>query len=116
MQAQKMTPMGYQNVLAHADAHAAALKAQQTPQQEKPSESIAFGDLPPAGKVQLAAQAGIQLSAQDIQAEDVKQTLLKKMPVSEEGPGKESKKSNFPNQEPGAAAKKFPAPSGQGAQ
>lgn len=32
-----------------------------------PGESINFKDLPPAGKIQLAAQAGIQLQPQDVQ-------------------------------------------------
>jgi len=112
MQAQKLTPLGYMNVMAHADAHAAAIKAAQQPQQEKPNESISLKDLPPAGQVQMAAQAGIQISPQDVQAEDVKQTLLKKMPVSEKGPGQESDKGKFPKEEPGAAMK---APSGEGA-
>ena len=117
MQAQKMTPMGYANVMAHADAHAAAIKAaQQPPQQKPPSESINFADLPPEGQAQMAAQAGIQITPPQINMDDVKDTLLKKMPISEEGPGKESKKDKFPQAGPATAGKKFPAPSGEGAQ
>ena len=43
------------------------------PQQEEnkpPSRSISFKDLPPAGKQQLAAQAGIQIEEGEIEAED----------------------------------------------
>lgn len=38
---------------------------QQPPPPKSPSESITFKDLPPNGKIQLAQQAGIQLTPQD---------------------------------------------------
>jgi hypothetical protein len=41
-------------------------QAQQQTQQKTPSETIAFKDLPPEGKIQMAAHAGIQLSPQDV--------------------------------------------------
>lgn len=45
----------------------------QTQSQEKaPSRSISFKDLPPEGKVQMAAQAGIEISPNDIAMEEVK--------------------------------------------
>mgnify|MGYP001585301495 CR=1 FL=1 len=37
---------------------------------KEPSKSISFKDLPPEGKAQLAAQAGIQLSADEIEAQE----------------------------------------------
>jgi len=39
------------------------------PEKKGPSESISFKDLPPAGQAQMAAQAGIQLLPEEIQAE-----------------------------------------------
>jgi hypothetical protein len=38
-------------------------------QPKGPSESISFKDLPPEGQEQMAAQAGIQISAQELQAQ-----------------------------------------------
>jgi hypothetical protein len=68
--AKRETPQWYQNVSLHAQAHQKALQAAQAPPQEKPpSETINFKDLPPAGQVQLAAKGGIQLSPQDIIAQ-----------------------------------------------
>lgn len=43
-------------------------KPQEAP--KGPSESVSFKDLPPEGKVQLAAQAGIQLDANQIRADE----------------------------------------------
>jgi hypothetical protein len=43
---------------------------QQVTQQKVPSETIAFKDLPPEGKIQMAAHAGIQLSPQDVIQQD----------------------------------------------
>ena len=40
-------------------------KSQQGTQGKPPTESIAFKDLPPAGKLQMAQQAGIQLDPQE---------------------------------------------------
>jgi hypothetical protein len=80
-EAKVSNPEGYQNVRLHALAHkaqidAAQQKAQQqqlmmmqaknAPSPEKPSESLSFKDLPPAGKIQLASQAGITLGPQDV--------------------------------------------------
>ena len=64
--------------------------AQEAPKQEEapkgPAESISFKDLPPVGKIQMAAQAGIQLSAEDvaqIQAMGEKATASPQMPQEE---------------------------------
>lgn len=46
---------------------------QAPPAPEKPSESISFKDLPPEGKAQMAAQAGIQLDPGTIAAHDHQQ-------------------------------------------
>ena len=49
-------------------------KAKEPEQEEKgPSRSISFKDLPAEGKEQLAAQAGIQLSAEEIEADEMEQ-------------------------------------------
>lgn len=46
----------------------------EAPQEDKgPSESISFKDLPTEGKVQMAKQAGIHLSPQDVEAHEQKQ-------------------------------------------
>ncbi len=48
---------------------AEALKPAEAPESEKPpSESISFKDLPPEGQAQMAAQAGISISADAMQA------------------------------------------------
>jgi hypothetical protein len=72
-----------------AMSDAGLLDKQQEPTPEKgPSKSISFKDLPPEGQAQLAAQAGIQLSPEAIQANEqakqdqadnqsVKQMILK---------------------------------------
>lgn len=44
--------------------------AKNAPEKKVPSESIAFKDLPPEGKAQMAAQAGIQLHPEAIAAHD----------------------------------------------
>ena len=44
----------------------AMTNAQGKETQKPPAESISFKDLPPTGKVQMAAQAGIQLSPEDL--------------------------------------------------
>ena len=38
--------------------------------QKEPSKSISFKDLPKSGKVQLAAQAGMQLSPEEIEEQE----------------------------------------------
>lgn len=65
----KGNQIGLLNVRLYAlaqKANAAALQAQQ--QQQKVAESLSFKDLPSAGKVQEAAQAGIKLTPQDAAA------------------------------------------------
>lgn len=64
--AKAQNPMGFSNVRLHGLEHKKAMGAQQQPPQEKPSETIAFKDLPPEGQIQMAAQAGLQLVPQDI--------------------------------------------------
>jgi|HubBroStandDraft_4_1064222.scaffolds.fasta_scaffold00050_8 hypothetical protein len=65
-------PEGYENVMTHYDEHAAALKAKQgpPPPPKPPAESINYKDLDPTGKAQMAAQAGIHLDPNALQAED----------------------------------------------
>ena len=50
------------------------LDNRQEPQEENkpPSRSISFKDLPPSGKQQLAAQAGIDIGEEDIEMEDMR--------------------------------------------
>lgn len=48
----------------------AAITPQQPPPPPHPSESITFKDMPPAGKIQMAQQVGIQLSPQDFPQEE----------------------------------------------
>jgi len=50
------------------DSKLADNKQPQQPEDKGPSRSISFKDLPPSGQSQLAAQAGIQLSQQEIEA------------------------------------------------
>jgi hypothetical protein len=40
-----------------------------------PSRSISFKDLPPEGKTQLAAQAGIQLSPEEIKEQEIREDI-----------------------------------------
>ncbi len=55
-------PGWYLDVRAHAELHMAAVKAAQpAPEKDKPSVAINFGDLPPDGQVQAAAEAGITI-------------------------------------------------------
>jgi hypothetical protein len=59
----------FENKVNEAQQQAQQMQQQQTqqaPQQKTPSETIAFKDLPPEGKIQMAAHAGIQLSPQDV--------------------------------------------------
>lgn len=58
-----------------AQAHAQAQAQQQQQPNDKPAESISFKDLPPEGQVQLAAQAGIKLQPQQIQAHQAQQQV-----------------------------------------
>lgn len=55
-------------------------KPAQSNQSKSPSESITFKDLPPEGQIQMAAQAGIQLSPEAIaqqKAEEAAKTIIK---------------------------------------
>ena len=52
------------------DAGEAGEKAVADAQAKEPSKSISFKDLPAQGKVQLASQAGIQLSEEEIRAQE----------------------------------------------
>ena len=51
---------------------------QASQQEEKPpSRSIPFKDLPPSGKAQLAAQAGIDISPEEVVEDEVEQEQIK---------------------------------------
>jgi len=52
-----------------------------------PSQSLSFKDLPPEGKVQMAANAGIQLDQNSLEAEEqIKQaTELAKTAIRDKG-------------------------------
>jgi hypothetical protein len=67
-------PLGFMNVRLHAMAHQQAMQ-KNAQQQKGPSESMNFKDQPDMGKIQMAAQAGIQLTPQDLQQEEIKSTL-----------------------------------------
>ena len=89
---------GYENVSLHLDEHIAAAQAKQKPQGKKPpSESINIKDLPPKGAVQLAGQAGIELSPGDFAEEDAKEVLKKKLLA----PPKEANTPHIPRQPAG---------------
>jgi hypothetical protein len=68
-QARMENPAGYANVIAHAMQHKAQI-AQNDGAKKPPSESINFKDMPPSGKAQMAAQAGIQLSPEELEAKE----------------------------------------------
>lgn len=55
------------------------MQAQQQ-QGKGPSESINFKDLPPEGKIQMAAQAGIKLSPQGVMMQQAQQTPSQSVP------------------------------------
>ena len=86
-QAARENPAGYANFRLHAQMHQQVIaQRQQAALQQQmmlkhpppkppaaqppkgPSESMALKDLPPKGAIQMAAQAGIQLSEDDMQA------------------------------------------------
>src|ERR1700675_756608 len=69
----KSNPNGYKNVFLFAkQLQAIVQQAQQAnqPKPKPPSESINFKDLPTSGKVQEAAQAGIQLDPMEMEAKE----------------------------------------------
>ena len=111
IQSQQTSPQTYALVMEHANLHLQRMmsKQQGNQKEDKPSLSIQYQALPPEGQVQLAAMAGIQLTPQQIQAQAVKDTLLKKMPVGPGGPGT-SEPKNLP-----PAAGKRPSGISQGA-
>lgn len=59
-----------------------------------PSESISFKDLPPEGQAQMAAQAGIQLSPQQIQANDMQKQQQQQQQMQQQAQLKVQTKSN----------------------
>lgn len=63
------------SIEAIKDAGLADKEEEQPEQQKPPSESLSFKDLPPEGKVQMAAQAGIQLDANQIRADEQEQKM-----------------------------------------
>lgn len=72
--------LGYDNEQEERRMDASRQKAQQAAQAQQqpkgPAEAIGYADLPPSGQQQMAAQAGIHLSPQDIaqqQAQDQQQ-------------------------------------------
>ena len=46
-------------------------------EEKGPSESISFKDLPPSGKIQLAAKSGIELSEDEIQSNEAQDLIMK---------------------------------------
>ena len=58
------------------------VKGQEPEPQKEPSKSISFKDLPPSGKTQLAAQAGIQLSEEEIRAKEQEQQTMERAKLS----------------------------------
>jgi len=65
-----------EDIKLHGELHKKALAAQQAnqqAQQKPPSESVNFKDLPPDGKIQLAAQAGIKLNPEVMAAQQVQE-------------------------------------------
>jgi hypothetical protein len=70
IQAKTQNPMGFANVQAHFDEHD-RFDQQNKSQPKPPSESVNFKDLPPGGKAQMAAQAGIQLDPNELAAKEV---------------------------------------------
>ena len=58
-------PEGFANVRLHGIEHQKAMTAPPPPT-KPPSESINFKDLPPAGQIQMAGEAGIKLGPQDV--------------------------------------------------
>lgn len=60
------------------EINAQKAQAQQPSEQPKgPGETIGYKDLPPSGKIQLAAQAGIQLTPEDVQAQAMQDAAAK---------------------------------------
>lgn len=109
-QAKRDNPDGFMNVRLHALAHkqqvtqaqqaaqAEAMKpqllleqAKHSGQQKSPAESIAFKDLGPSGKIQVGAQAGLDLRA-DSAAELAGDTMGENTPPAKPAPAKPAPK------------------------
>lgn len=69
-------PAGFANVKAHAMEHQAQI--QKAAQNKPPSESMNFKDMPVSGKVQMAAQGGIQLDPMELMVKDAQDRQDKK--------------------------------------
>lgn len=65
------------------EINAQKAQAQQPPPTppKGPGETIGYKDLPPSGKIQLAAQAGIQLTPEDIQGQAMQDAAAKAAPL-----------------------------------
>jgi hypothetical protein len=84
--------LGYPNASAILDMEKQKQQAQQQAaqgQQKGPSTSIAFDQLPPTGKAQLAAQAGIQVDPNEFASMDMQQQMQEQA----------SKQQDFANQQ-----------------
>lgn len=97
--AERENPDGLQNVKLHAMAHFAELqKAQQGGAGKPPAESIAYKDLPPSGQVQMAQQAGIQLTPQDVMIDQMQDTQAKLLEAHVKTQGKPQGNAGPPQQ------------------
>jgi len=74
---------GLQYKQAMQAAQQAAAASQQPPPEppKGPGETIGYKDLPVAGKIQLAAKAGIQLTPEDVQAQTAQDAAAKAAPI-----------------------------------
>jgi hypothetical protein len=76
IKAARENPMGFANVQAHAVEHQQNI--QKPGQAKPPAESINFKDLPVSGKVQMGAQAGIQINPVELVAKEMQDRQDKK--------------------------------------
>lgn len=90
-------PIIDQMMRQHIAMHQQALQAQQgQPQTKPPSESISFKDLPVEGKIQMAQQAGIELSPQGLLQQQQMENQLKMEQAKASGQNQQGK-SGPPN-------------------
>lgn len=89
-------PPGFANVRLHGIEHFQMIPKKDAPADKPPTESITYKDLPPAGKVQLAAKGGITLSPQDVMMQDLAQHVAKQLTA-----GDQKGKEQGPEQQPG---------------
>jgi hypothetical protein len=81
--AKVQNPDWFQDVRLHGNAHKAQIDAAQAPQiQDKPKVVLNYADLPPAGQVQAAGEAGIQIGPQDIAAKQAQDAAQKQPPMA----------------------------------